>query len=121
MIQALRRVAPAETAIWEVYARSGRMVGHLEKARISRIKIARSGIGPGTEDPSANRLRDGRSLRAVFASAVLPPQFSYVPHSGVCGAGAAPTALLPPPVALLHRKDSHERFHSVDLAVVDLK
>src|SRR5215471_18245089 len=30
-------------------------------------------------------------------------------------------ALLPPSVALLHRKDSHERFHCVDFAVVDLK
>jgi hypothetical protein len=30
-------------------------------------------------------------------------------------------ALFPPSVALLHRKDSHERFHSVDFAVVDLK
>src|SRR5687768_10467133 len=30
-------------------------------------------------------------------------------------------ALLPPAVALLHRQDPHERFHGVDLTVVDLE
>jgi hypothetical protein len=30
-------------------------------------------------------------------------------------------ALLPPAVSLLHRQDPHERFHGVDLAVVDLE
>src|ERR1700689_4985264 len=34
---------------------------------------------------------------------------------------SAEQTLLPPSVALLHRKDSHERFHSVDFSVVDLK
>jgi hypothetical protein len=32
---------------------------------------------------------------------------------------SAEQALLPPPVALLHRKDFHERLDRVDLAVVD--
>src|SRR5205085_3548726 len=30
-------------------------------------------------------------------------------------------ALLPPSIALLHREDSHECFHCVDFAVVDLE
>jgi hypothetical protein len=30
-------------------------------------------------------------------------------------------ALLPSSIALLHREDSHERFHCVDFAVVDFE
>ena len=75
----------------------GRLVGHLEKARISR-KNAKSRIGPGTKDTSDNRLRLTSHTRE-----------------------SAEQALLPPNVALIHRKDSHERFHSVDFAVVNFK
>src|SRR4026209_959162 len=33
----------------------------------------------------------------------------------------SPPALPPPAVAFLYRQDPHERFHGVDLAVVDLE
>src|SRR6516225_9608264 len=54
----------------------------------------------------------GRSQGAILASAAFP-----CPTLG----SLRGRALLPPSVALLHRKDSHERFHSVDFAVEDLK
>src|SRR5258705_13515491 len=44
-----------------------------------------------------------------------------IPGLHTLATGAAEQALLPPSVALLHREDSHERFHRVDFAVVDLE
>src|SRR5688572_15647893 len=41
--------------------------------------------------------------------------------SGLAVHGGWLPALLPPAVALSHRQDPHERFHGVDLAVVDLE
>lgn len=37
------------------------------------------------------------------------------------GRSSAELVLLPPSVALFHRKDSHERFHRVNFVVVDIE
>jgi hypothetical protein len=77
------------------------LVGHLEKARISTTKKAKSGIGTATEDTSSY---------LCFRSF---PTF----HTRE----SAEQALLPPGLHFSTRKDFHERFNSLDSAVVDLK
>jgi hypothetical protein len=51
-----------------------RMVGHLEKARVSRIKTANSGIAPEVKTP-----RPIGCAMGVLRELSLPPQFSHVP------------------------------------------
>jgi hypothetical protein len=50
------------------------MIGHLEKARISRIKNAKSGIAPEGKKPSPIGCAMG-----VLKELSLLPQFSQVP------------------------------------------